>query len=180
MTLGERITEYRKRAGLSQEALAEQVGVSRQAVSKWELDDATPEVSKLVALAKTFGVTTDQLLGEDAPQPEPSGTPEPAAPSRRGPWGRVERMVGRYGWVAGFYIALRGSLFTLAAGFGVSWVTQMLRRLTLFPGGMASPVGGMLRAFQILLAVLLALGVAITVGGVVLALWLRKKRKKED
>lgn len=180
MTLGERITEYRKRAGLSQEALAELVGVSRQAVSKWELDDATPEVSKLVALAKVFGVTTDQLLGEDAPQAESSGAQEPPAPPRRGLWGRVERLVGRYGWVAGFYIALRGGLFALIAGFCVSWLTQMLRTLSLFPGGMDSPVGGMLRAFQILLAVLLALGVAIAVGGVVLALWLRKKRKTED
>ncbi len=49
MTLGEKINYYRKRSKLSQEELAERVGVSRQAVSKWELGDATPEVEKLLA-----------------------------------------------------------------------------------------------------------------------------------
>ena len=62
MTLGERILNYRKRAGLSQERLAELLGVSRQAVSKWEGDAAQPELDKIVALARLFGITTDQLL----------------------------------------------------------------------------------------------------------------------
>ena len=70
MTLGERIQSYRKRAGLSQEALAEQLGVSRQAVSKWEVDAAQPELDKVVALAKLFGITTDQLLLGVAPDPQ--------------------------------------------------------------------------------------------------------------
>lgn len=70
MTLGERIQSYRKRAGLSQEALAERLGVSRQAVSKWEVDAAQPELDKVVALAKLFGITTDQLLLGTAPDPQ--------------------------------------------------------------------------------------------------------------
>jgi len=111
MTLGESIAFYRRRAGLSQEALAERVGVSRQAVSKWELGDAAPEVSKLVALAAVFGITTDQLLSGEAPQQAPPAPEGPAAAQERphrGAWGRIERMVGRYGWLAGIYIALRG------------------------------------------------------------------------
>ncbi|MFG6352401.1 MAG: helix-turn-helix domain-containing protein, partial [Oscillospiraceae bacterium] len=65
--LNEKILYYRKAARLSQEELAARVGVSRQAVSKWELGDATPEVDKLLALAKVFGVTTDELLSEAEP-----------------------------------------------------------------------------------------------------------------
>lgn len=67
MKLNEKILYYRKGAGLSQEALAAKIGVSRQAVSKWELGETTPEVEKLVLLAKAFGVTTDQLLGLEKP-----------------------------------------------------------------------------------------------------------------
>ena len=75
MTLGEQIQTCRKKAGLSQETLAEQLGVSRQAVSKWELDSALPELDKVVAMARLFGVTTDQLLGMEPPaQPPPAGT----------------------------------------------------------------------------------------------------------
>ena len=68
MTLGESIYYYRKRSGMSQEALAERVGVSRQAVSRWELGDTTPEVGKLMALAEAFGITTDQLLSGKEPE----------------------------------------------------------------------------------------------------------------
>lgn len=62
MTVGERIQQLRKAAGLSQEQLAEQLDVSRQSVSKWELNDAAPEISKIIALSELFGISTDELL----------------------------------------------------------------------------------------------------------------------
>ena len=62
MTIGEIIQRERTRLGLSQEKLAEQVGVSRQAVSKWELGDAVPDTDKLVPLARTLGISVDTLL----------------------------------------------------------------------------------------------------------------------
>lgn len=62
-TLGVRIQEGRKAAGLSQEALGEKLQVSRQAVSKWESDAAIPELDKLIAMSRIFGVTIEQLLG---------------------------------------------------------------------------------------------------------------------
>lgn len=65
MKLHEKIYELRKKDGLSQEALSEKLGVSRQSVSKWETGEATPEVSKLVSLSKLFGVTTDYLLNDE-------------------------------------------------------------------------------------------------------------------
>lgn len=62
MKLHEKIYYCRKKAGLSQEALAEKIGVSRQAISKWETGEATPELNKLPLLTSTFGVTYDWLL----------------------------------------------------------------------------------------------------------------------
>ena len=63
MTIGQRIAQQRKKLGLSQEALGEQLGVSRQAISKWEADAALPEIDKLIALSKLFDVTVGWLLG---------------------------------------------------------------------------------------------------------------------
>ena len=60
--LGERIATLRKDRNLSQEALAEQVGVTRQAISKWERDEALPDIYNLVTLAQIFEVTLDELL----------------------------------------------------------------------------------------------------------------------
>lgn len=73
LTMGQRISEQRKKLGLSQEALGEQTGVSRQAISKWEADAAVPEIDKLIALSKLFGVSVGWLLGveETAPQAAP-------------------------------------------------------------------------------------------------------------
>lgn len=68
MTLGEKITDLRKKRGLSQEELAITLGVSRQAVSKWEVGDAKPDTDKVVALADYFDVTTDWLLRDIEPQ----------------------------------------------------------------------------------------------------------------
>lgn len=63
--LSEKIYELRRKNGLSQETLAERIGVSRQAVSKWETGAATPELDKLRALCACFGVTLDELTGEN-------------------------------------------------------------------------------------------------------------------
>jgi transcriptional regulator with XRE-family HTH domain len=72
MSLGSRILYYRQKLRFSQEQLAEKIGVSRQAVSKWEQDAAQPEIDKLISLARTFSVSTDVLLGLKAEDEEKS------------------------------------------------------------------------------------------------------------
>lgn len=103
-TIGQRIARERKRLNLSQEAFGEKMGVSRQAISKWEADGAVPEIDKLIAMSKLFGVSVGWLLGvEEASEPEEAEPfsekqleileniiqryrqPEPAPPSRV-PW----------------------------------------------------------------------------------------------
>ena len=61
-TLGSRIAAWRKEKGITQEELAEKLGVSSQAVSKWENDVSCPDISLLTTLADVLGVTTDELL----------------------------------------------------------------------------------------------------------------------
>ena len=138
MKLNEKILYYRKRAKLSQEELAAAVGVSRQAVSKWELGDATPEVDKLLALARAFGVTADELLSEEEPpQPGPEPEQEPRAEEPQpysygqgggAPSDALDRLPGflgrlfrRYGWLAGVYVAL--------SGLGIAFVGALARFL---------------------------------------------------
>jgi transcriptional regulator with XRE-family HTH domain len=68
MTLGNKIHELRKKQSLSQEAFAEIMGVTRQSVSKWELDQSYPAIDKLVEIADLFSISLDDLLrNEDAP-----------------------------------------------------------------------------------------------------------------
>lgn len=67
-TLGKRIMEHRKRMKLTQDQLAEQLGITAQAISKWENDQSCPDITVLPKLADIFGVSTDELLGRDAPK----------------------------------------------------------------------------------------------------------------
>ena len=62
MTLGKRIAQYRKEKGLTQEALAQAMNVSAQAVSKWENDQTCPDITSLPQLSRILGVTVDELL----------------------------------------------------------------------------------------------------------------------
>ena len=65
MSLGEKIRERRKKAGLSQEELAEKLHVSRQAVTKWETDRGIPDVANLIAVSDLFGMNLDELIKGD-------------------------------------------------------------------------------------------------------------------
>ena len=90
MTFGEKLTRLRKREGMSQELLAEKLGVSRQAVSRWEQDTALPDAAKLLPCARLFGVDVEWLLDdargwEDQTRSAESarGTETPAAHGNR-------------------------------------------------------------------------------------------------
>ena len=67
MTLGKRIAENRKKLGLTQDQLAEKLGLTAQAVSKWENDQSCPDITMLPKLAEIFDITTDELLGREVP-----------------------------------------------------------------------------------------------------------------
>ena len=85
-TLGKRIVANRKRLGMTQDQLAERLGVTAQAVSKWENDQSCPDINMLPRLAEIFGTTTDALLGQTVPEPVleaeviPNGRPDENEP----------------------------------------------------------------------------------------------------
>ena len=112
MTFGEKLQTLRAREGLSQDALAEALDVSRQAVSKWERDEAMPEAEKIVRISRRFGVTTDYLLLEDAPERPVRGSRERLR--SLGAWFRDR------GWLLGVLVAVYGvwHLLSLTAAWG--------------------------------------------------------------
>ena len=87
MTLGQRVAQKRKELGLSQEGLGERLGVSRQAIYKWESDTSLPEIDKLITLSKIFSVPVGWLLGV-----EEAGSEHPAQDQER----LVEDILSRY------------------------------------------------------------------------------------
>ena len=120
MTIGEKIALRRRTAGLSQEALAAQLGVSRQAVSRWETDESLPDTEKISQLCRIFGVSADDLL-LDKP-PETSASARPPLPL----WRRWFRHV--YLWMGAIGALL--ALIWLAALWGVIlWMITVFARV---------------------------------------------------
>ena len=160
MKLSDKIWVCRKKAGLSQEALAERIGVSRQAISKWETGEAAPEITKLPLLARTFSVTADWLLDDEAgfddePQEEPipdepagaassrPSTPDtqPAPVQTYPDWidhlpGFLGRMLKKYGWLFGVRLAISGALFILMGMVAMAMASSMSNSFNGMTGGM--------------------------------------------
>ena len=82
MTLADRIQQLRKQRGISQEELADRVGVSRQAVSKWESEQSVPDMDKIILISDYFEVTTDYLLKGIEPAPPAPADQEKKADGR--------------------------------------------------------------------------------------------------
>ena len=119
MTFGEKLQDLRRKAGMSQDALAEKLDVSRQAVSKWERDEAMPETDKVIRIAQLFGVSTDYLLLESprqAEEPQPQYQPPTYAPRNR----HYQTQLRRHGYKLGYIPMAIGALicvFSLLAYF---------------------------------------------------------------
>lgn len=103
MTIGQKIQSLRRQRGWSQEMLANQLSVSRQALSKWELGASVPDANNLLKLSKLFAVSADYLLDDtiDAPADAPSQNSAIAAPFKLSK--RVIRLIDEKGYAA-FYI----------------------------------------------------------------------------
>lgn len=114
MTLGQRISGYRKALGVSQEELGARLGVSRQAVSKWETGAAAPDMENLLALAREFGVSVAELTQTPEPPAETGGTvpagrgeqAEPPPPRRWGWWIGVALVLALLVFMTGTLIVL--------------------------------------------------------------------------
>lgn len=108
MSFGEKLQDLRRRAGMSQDNLAERLDVSRQAVSKWERDETMPETEKLVRIAQLFGASLDELLLDREPPKEPEPQPQPQyRPVYRHDYVNQFR---RHGYKLGYILIVIGTL----------------------------------------------------------------------
>jgi len=130
MTLGENLQRLRKERGLSQEEVAQRLFVSRQSVSKWELDQSEPGVEYLKALSELYAVSLDELAGMP-PLPGPV-LPEPAPPEEPEPRSEEKRQVSFYRIVFGLgtvLAVLENVLLTLPGGsfhLPFDWLTMLV------------------------------------------------------
>lgn len=159
MTLGERLVALRTQRGLSQESLAEQLGVTRQSVSKWETDASLPDLEKLVKLSEVFAVSLDQLVkGESAAQEQ-----TPVAQQEWPLWNRICQHYGSKGYLLGWILVAWGILGLLKALWNV--VVYV-------------PVGGLTEALQLLFIAMLPvliLNLAKMLFGALLVLWGKRR-----
>ncbi len=178
MKLQEKIYYCRKKAGLSQEALAERLGVSRQAVSKWETGDAVPELGKLSLLAKTFGVSADWLLSEEAPAAEPPAAGRQDALEKLP--GSLGRLFRRYGWLGGLYLAAVGAAMLAMGALARYMVRRMFSGFGLSDGFSTAPFGRMLsnNPVSIMGMFMMILGIVLLLTGIILAIVLKRRGRK--
>jgi transcriptional regulator with XRE-family HTH domain len=174
MSFAERILYCRKKAMLSQEELASKLGVSRQAVSKWETGESIPDMNNLAALAEIFDVSLDWLIKgeEEKRQENREKVPfEERLPKFLG------NMVKRFGWLAGVYMAISGAMFFLVGTLACTSVNTMYSGM----GGFDDPFFRDIvenNPMTTMSYFIMGLGAVIAIGGVVLAVILKKKSKE--
>ena len=157
MILADKIIDLRKKAGWSQEELAEKLAVTRQSVSKWEGAQSIPDMDKVVQMSRLFGVTTDYLLKDEIEIAEPTVTED----DRRPPLRRVT--IGE----ASDYLALRRTaapkmalatmlcIFSPIALIGLAAVSELSASVFPVREGVAAGIG--LCALLILVAIAVVL-----------------------
>ena len=176
MTLSEKLQSLRKAAGLSQEALAERLNVTRQAVSKWETGEGKPDIDNLLPLARLLGTTVDYLLDDEANQPRPE-EPHTETPPRtesvgRELWEQLKAFGRRWGWLGGYAIALIGAVRLVTTAIVLFAGGTLLGDFLSMSFGIATGFG---LAYYLIGIVQLAVYAAMIVGGLWLAKWLKRK-----
>ena len=180
MTLSEKLQNLRRAAGLSQEALAEQLGVTRQAVSKWETGEGKPDIDNLLPLAKLLHTTVDYLLDDSAEEPN-AQEPQPQTPPQSQSvgqelWEQTKIFARRWGWLGGYAIALIGAVRLITTlAILVAGGTMLGGALSLNVSMLGSMATGFGFAYYVIGAIQILGYIAMIVGGIWLAKWLKRK-----
>lgn len=145
-TIGQRIAAKRRELGLSQIDLGEQMGVSRQSVSKWEADGAIPEIDKLIALSKLFDVSVGWLLGVEEAQPQQTEPEQTFSPKE---WEIIDRLTQNQPRLPRWLVPLSAAAAAVAliavilAGAAVSHVRAQQEKLDVINRAIALLPAGM-------------------------------------
>lgn len=178
MSFGEKLQKLRRQKGMSQEELAGQLGVSRQAVSRWELEGVLPDAGKIVALSRIFSVSTDYLLKDELETPETSATPPEALrqPAETVP---VKKMAGKGFLIAACITGGLGLLGFLVIGV-LSSMIEVYGTITTHQDGITRYTSGWTYSFSAfvetyrLQAILWILGILTVIGFFLFWNWLEK------
>ena len=185
MKLSQKILYCRKKNGYSQEVLAQALGISRQAVSKWETGESEPEVSKLKLLADTFHVTTDWLLSEEEPEDNQEANKQQSDcsneqnPKLHFP-GFIGKFIKKHGWISGILILVQG-FFISMLGFVVRIAVRSMFADEFWPEEMfAHNPMYTHNPEYVISAVFIVIGVALMIGGGILAIYLKRRFRNEQ
>lgn len=174
MTIGVKLQFLRKQAGMSQEALAGQMGVSRQAVSRWELDISLPETENIIKLAKLFNVSFDYLLDENITE-IPTAESQRKNPTLNTITEGFTIFFRKYGYLCCYGISLI-SLYNLI-GYSITFAgfSGVLGDMHFQYTGTISAIPSAMKGILIMY---ILLSLAGTVGGIVAGRYFKKKTEK--
>ncbi len=127
MTTGEKIAAQRRKAGLSQEALAERLGISRQAVSRWETNESLPDTERIIQLSRILGISTDYLLLEEQAADEVSSAKTPAPATSAVPLTTHRTAAGLFR-LCGVSLSGGGAVISLTSLVLIAYQTMNLTR----------------------------------------------------
>lgn len=120
--LADRLVELRKENKLSQEALAEKLGLSRQAISKWERAEASPDTDNLIALAELYNVSLDTLLGNENANAQKEEKDEKQPVTERGNKGRAQLKKTPIALLAVVAVYVVGGIIIGGKWWAVMWI----------------------------------------------------------
>lgn len=123
MSLAKKMIELRKQNGLSQQDLADRLGVSRQAISRWETGAVQPLADSVKSLAQVFQVSTDYLLNDDLDTPTPPPTAQPAPPQEEPKSARKHRK-----WLLALAALAAAAVLALVTAAGTAYYLQWKER----------------------------------------------------
>lgn len=123
MSFAKKMIELRKQNGLSQQDLADRLGVSRQAISRWETGAVQPLADSVKSLAQVFQVSTDYLLNDDLDTPTPPHSPQPAPPQEKPKSARKHRK-----WLLALAALAAAAVLVLVTAAGTAYYLQWKER----------------------------------------------------
>ncbi len=167
MTLGQKLYLIRKQNNLTQEQLATQLYVSRQAVSKWEQDVAMPDVEKLLLISRLFDISLDYLLKEEIETITVNNSAEKTAGIAK----QLINICKKYGYIVGYGLTAV-SLYCFT-GYVISLISVII--FSIPPKGFSSSVGsGIFGSIYTILGFYIVLSLL----GIIAGMWLAKYLKK--
>lgn len=123
MSFAKKMIELRKQQNLSQQDLADRLGVSRQAISRWETGAVQPLADSVKSLAQVFQVSTDYLLNDDLDTPTPPPTAQPAPPQEKPKSARKHRK-----WILALAALAAAAVLILVTAAGTAYYLQWKER----------------------------------------------------